>query len=43
MPNDLTQILVGLAVLILLSASFGMFSARVFMWATGNSAEGSKH
>jgi hypothetical protein len=43
MPNDLAQLLIGLAVLILLSAGFGMFSARVFMWATGGSGEGSKH
>jgi hypothetical protein len=43
MPNDFAQILIGLAVLILLSAGFGMFSARVFMWAAGNSGEGSKH
>jgi hypothetical protein len=42
MPNDLAQLLVGLVLLILLAAGFGMFSARLFMWATRGSGEGPK-
>jgi hypothetical protein len=42
MPNDLAQLLIGLTALILLSAGFGMFSARLFMWATRGSGDGSK-
>jgi hypothetical protein len=36
-------ILIGLTLLILLAVGFGMFSARVFMWATRGSGEGSNH
>jgi hypothetical protein len=42
MPNDLTQILIGLTLLILLAVGFGMFSARLFMWATRGSGDGAK-
>jgi hypothetical protein len=42
MPNDLAQLLIGLTVLILLAVGFGISSARLFMWATGGSGEGSK-
>jgi hypothetical protein len=42
MPNDLAQLLIGLAVLIFLAVGFGMFSARLFMSATGGSGDGSK-
>ncbi|MEK6206948.1 MAG: hypothetical protein AABM32_04840 [Chloroflexota bacterium] len=40
MPNDLAQLVFGLAVLILLAAGFGVFSARLFMWATRGSGDG---
>jgi hypothetical protein len=40
MPNDLAQILIGLAVLILLAVAFGIFSARLFMWATRGPGDG---
>jgi hypothetical protein len=40
MPNDVAQLLIGLTVLILLAISFGMFSARLFMWATRGSGDG---
>ena len=43
MPNELAQLLIGLTVLILLAVGFGISSARLFMWATGGSGEGSKH
>jgi len=39
MPNVL-QLLLGLTVLILLAISFGVFSARLFMWATRGSGDG---
>ncbi len=42
MPNDLAQLLIGLTVLILLAVVFGMFSARLFMWATRGFGDGSK-
>jgi len=42
MPNDLAQLVIGLTVLILLAVGFGMFSARVFMWATRASGDRSK-
>jgi hypothetical protein len=38
MPN--LAILIGLTVLILLAVGFGMFSARLFMWASGGSGDG---
>jgi Tfp pilus assembly protein PilX len=41
MPNDLAQLLIGLTVLILLALGFGMSSARLFMWATRGSGDGS--
>jgi hypothetical protein len=41
MPNDLAQLLIGLAVLILLAVALGIFSARLFMWATRGSGGGS--
>ena len=41
-PNDLAQLLIGLTVLILLAIGFGMSSARLFLWATRGSADGSK-
>jgi hypothetical protein len=34
MPNDVVQLLLGLTVLIPLAVGIGMFSARLFMWAT---------
>jgi len=40
MPNELAQLLIGLTLLILLAVGFGMFSARVFMWATRGSGDG---
>jgi hypothetical protein len=40
MPN--LVILIGLTVLILLAVGFGMFSARLFMWASRESGDGSK-
>jgi hypothetical protein len=42
MPSDVTQLVIGLALLLLLSAGFGMFSARLFMWATRGSGDSSK-
>jgi len=42
MPNDVAQLLIGLALLILLSVGFGMFSARIFLWATRGSADGAE-
>jgi hypothetical protein len=42
MPNDLAQLLTGLTVLIVLAVGFGMFSARLFLWATRGSGDGSK-
>jgi len=41
MPIDLAQLLIGLTVLILLALGFGMSSARLFMWATRGSGDGS--
>ena len=42
MPNDVVQLLIGLTVLIVLAISFGIFSARLFMWATRGSGDGPK-
>ena len=42
MPNELAQLLIGLTVLILLAVGFGMSSARLFLWATRASGEGSE-
>ncbi len=42
MPSDLAQLLIGLAVLIVLAVGFGVSSARLFMWATRGSGDGSK-
>jgi hypothetical protein len=39
MPNDVTQLLIGLTLVILLAVGFGMFSARLFMWATRGSGD----
>jgi len=40
MPNDLAQLMIGLILLILLAVGFGVFSARLFMWATRGSGDG---
>jgi hypothetical protein len=40
MPIDLAQLLIGLAVLMVLAVAFGIFSARLFMWATRGSGDG---
>ncbi|HVD31821.1 MAG TPA: hypothetical protein VNE19_08925 [Methylomirabilota bacterium] len=42
MPNDFAPLLIGLTLLILLAVGFGMFSARLFMRATGGADDGSK-
>ena len=41
MANDLAQLLIGLTVLILLAVGFGISSARLFLWATRGSGDGS--
>jgi hypothetical protein len=40
MPNDVVQLILGLTVLILLALAIGMFSARLFMWATRGPGSG---
>jgi len=41
MPNDLAQLLIGLTALILLAVAFGIFAARLFVWATREPGAGS--